>query len=84
METHLHPLGKFKLQYFAFLLLFFALLTVLLPFSRSHILPRLHNTPSSSAGAGSGVFHQYRFARRREEDRMAQMTEERAEALKER
>lgn len=37
----------------------------------------IKNTPSSTAGAGSGEFHQYRYGRRKEISRLKQMEMER-------
>jgi len=44
----------------------------------------IRNTPGSSAGAGSGQFHQYRLQRRREAFRLAQMREENAKEKEQR
>ncbi|KAI5083676.1 hypothetical protein GOP47_0003419 [Adiantum capillus-veneris] len=38
-----------------------------------HVPVRISNTSGSSAGSGSGDFHQYRQMRRREQDRLARM-----------
>ncbi|XP_077225243.1 PRKR-interacting protein [Tasmannia lanceolata] len=38
-----------------------------------HIPVRVSNTSGSSAGSGSGDFHQYRQMRRKEQDRLARM-----------
>ncbi|KAH7404099.1 hypothetical protein KP509_15G010300 [Ceratopteris richardii] len=39
----------------------------------NHVPVRISNTSGSSAGSGSGDFHQYRQMRRREQDRLARM-----------
>lgn len=41
-------------------------------------MPRIRNNVGSSSGAGSGVFHQYRLGRRKEEERLKAMAEENA------
>lgn len=38
-----------------------------------HVPLRVNNTSGSSAGSGSGDFHQYRQMRRKEQDRLARM-----------
>ncbi|KAI3497363.1 hypothetical protein L2E82_36995 [Cichorium intybus] len=38
-----------------------------------HVPVRVNNTSGSSAGSGSGDFHQYRQMRRKEQDRLARM-----------
>jgi hypothetical protein len=44
-----------------------------LNFIQDNVATRIFNVSGSSAGAGSGDFHQYRMARRREQSRLARI-----------
>lgn len=52
------------------------ILEVKLKFINENVQTRIQNVCSSSAGAGSGDFHQYRMVRRSEQERVRKMEED--------